>query len=336
MRSVVELARSRCETKAVLLLTAVCMYLLIAEPSVFSSYRVVLVALATSGLVAVGLTGIVVEGQIDLSVGSVVVVAGGVVARLDAPLLLVVTAALVISGLVGLCNWILVCRCGMNSFIATLGTMIAGAGVALLLTNSAELPLGHPQVAESFSSNLLGPITPSVLIFLLGACAVHIFLSRMKVGREFFAVGGNASAASDLGVPVSRRLLGGFLISSLCAGVVGVCQTLSLATAEPTASSNILLLSLAAVIIGGAVLSGGKGSIPGTVLAALALVGLETGLDFAGITGDSQDVFVGLVLLATIVIDRDNLQGLRVDILQRHLPRFSFQSPLAYQFKKEK
>jgi Ribose/xylose/arabinose/galactoside ABC-type transport systems, permease components len=161
----------------------------------------------------------------------------------------------------------------------------------------------------AFGLPLLGPITPRIIIFILVFIAIQMFVSRVRMGREFFAVGGNRQAAFDAGIPVRRRIFTGFMISGFVSALAGVINTLERTTADPTAGSTVLLASFAAAIIGGNYLKGGRGSIVGTLIGAASLGVLQVALTLSGVQVPVQQIFIGAILLIAVTTDPNSLRA---------------------------
>jgi len=211
--------------------------------------------------------------------------------------------------IVGLINSFFVAVIGINSFIATLGMLFALRGLAFVISDEAPVSLENKDAGIAFGLPLIGPITPRVLIFILVFIAIQVFVSRVKMGREFFAVGGNRQAAVDAGIPVKRRILTGFLISGFVSALAGIINTLERTTADPTAGSTVLLASFAAAIIGGNYLKGGRGSIVGTLIGATSLGVLQVALTLTGVQVPVQQIFIGAILLIAVTTDPNNLRA---------------------------
>jgi ribose transport system permease protein len=141
--------------------------------------------------------------------------------------------------------------------------------------------------------------------------AIQVFVSRVQAGREFFAVGGNRQAARDAGIPVTRRIVTGFMISGFVAALAGIINTLERTTADPTAGSTVLLTAFAAAIIGGNYLKGGRGSIVGTLIGAAALGVLQVALTISGVQIPVQQIFIGAILLIAVTTDPNSLRSVR-------------------------
>ena len=300
--------RRRTEWRGAALLAVVLVVALLFEPLVFQAYDVTLSRLALVGLVAIGLTVVIIMGELDLSVASTVVLSGVVMAKMPT-LLLGVVAALITGLLVGLVNAFFVVKVGINSFIATLGMLFVLRGLALVISDAKPIPLGDITTAIAFGMPFLGPLTPRIILFAVVFVVLMIFLTRMRAGREIYAVGGNRQAARDAGIPVNRRMLTGFVLCSVIASLAGVVDTLERTAADPTSGSTILLSSIAAAIVGGVALTGGRGTILGTLIGALALAVLEVGLTLTGVQVDIQQIFIGTVLLLAVMTDPASLRA---------------------------
>jgi len=297
----------RTEGRAVALLLVVGIGTWILEPVVFTSYPVTLGRIALIGLVALGLTVVILMGELDLAVASTLAVAGVVMASID-NLALGIVVALAVGLVIGAVNAFFVVVFGINSFIATLGMLFFLRGAAFVLSGEEPVRLTNIDAGISFGKPLIGDFTPRILLFILAFVAIHIFVTRVRVGREFYAVGGNREAAYDAGIPVKRRIFTGFMISGFVAALAGVINTLERTAADPTAGSTVLLASFAAAIIGGVLLNGGRGSVFGTLLGATSLGILQVALTLSGVQVDVQNIIIGLVLLLALITDPTTLK----------------------------
>lgn len=298
----------RTEGRGVALLAVVLIAAALFEPVVFTSYQVTLGRIALIGIVALGLTAVILMGELDLSVASTLALSGVIMASIP-DLRLGIVAALATGVIVGLLNAFFVAVIGINSFIATLGSLFALRGLAFVISDEAPVSLTNKDAGIAFGLPLFGPLTPRVLIFILIFIAIQMFVSRVKIGREFFAVGGNRQAALDAGIPVKRRIFLGFVISGLVSSIAGIINTLERTTADPTAGSTVLLASFAAAIIGGNYLKGGRGSIVGTLIGAASLAVLQVSLALSGIEVPVQQIFIGAVLLLAVTTDPNSVRA---------------------------
>lgn len=302
------LIRRRTEGRGVVLLTVVVTVALLFEPLVFTAYSVTLSRVALVGLVALGLTVVILMGELDLSIASTVVLSGVVMAQTSS-IPLGIAMALATGLAVGLVNAFFVVKVGINSFIATLGMLFVLRGLAFVISDAKPVPLDNISAAIQFGRPLLGPLTPRILIFVLVFVMIQVFLTRMRAGRELFAVGGNRQAARDAGIPVTRRMFTGFILCGVIAALAGAIDTLERTAADPTSGSTILLSCFAAAIVGGVVLNGGRGSLIGTAIGALSLGILEVGLTLSGVQVDIQQIFIGGVLLLAVMTDPASLRA---------------------------
>jgi ribose transport system permease protein len=267
-------------------------------------------------LVSVGMTFVVISAGFDLSVGSMMAVAEGLLllfinhAQLN-PLLAVVLAV-VCCGLIGaVTNGIAIGVFKLNFFVTTLGTMILLQGIVLVATNGTTQPIDSAWLA-ALGNNTVG-IVPIPIIICAGLLALAWFLLRFTTfGRAVYCVGGNAEAARMSGISVPWNLVAVYSLSGLCGGIAGVVDAGRLASATPTAGSNIALTSAAAVLLGGASLMGGVGKLAGTTIGVLVLAMLGNGVDLFGLSAYWQDVVTGAVLLVAILFDRAHKSGLLV------------------------
>lgn len=298
----------RTEGRAVALLIVVSAVTLFLEPITFTSYQVTLGRLALIGLVALGLTAVILMGELDLAVASTLAVSGVIMASFD-NLVIGILAALVAGVLIGIVNAFFVVVVGINSFIATLGMLFFLRGAAFVISNEEPVRLVARDAGIAFGRPLLGPLTPRILIFIVAFIALQVFVTRVRAGREFYAVGGNREAAYDAGIPVKRRIFTGFMISGFVAAMAGVINTLERTAADPTAGSTVLLASFAAAIIGGVLLTGGRGSIVGTLIGAASLGILQVGLTLSGVQVDVQNIVIGVILLIAVTTDPTTLRA---------------------------
>ncbi len=301
----------RTEGRAVALLMVVWVFTLLFEPLVWTSYEVTLGRIALVGLVALGLTAVILMGELDLAVASTLAVSGVIMASFD-NLLLGVLAALATGLLVGAINAFFVVVVGINSFIATLGMLFFLRGAAFVLSGEQPVRIADVDAGIAFGQPVIGPLTPRMLIFIVAFVALYVFLSHIRVGREFYAVGGNRQAARDAGIPVTRRVFTGFMISGFISAMAGVINTLERTAADPTAGSTVLLASFAAAIIGGVLLNGGRGSVFGTLIGASALGMLQVALTLSGVQVDVQNIVIGGVLLLAVITDPASLRAAAV------------------------
>ncbi len=258
------------------------------------------------GLMGIGVTGIIISGGIDLSVGSVlaliaVIVARQAVAGLTPALCLFLAIAL---GFVfGLVNGLLVTRLKLQPFIATMGTMSIYRGAALIYTDAVPV-IGVPQNYRFFVDGELFPyVRSSIVIFVVFALAVHILLKYTCFGNHVYAVGGNEEAARLSGVRVTRVKTLIYAVGLIGTALAAAVQLGKLGAGDPTTGQGYELNAIAAAAIGGTSMAGGRGSVLGTVLGAILFSGLKVGLIVAGVEMFWQYVATGLVIVVSAYVE---------------------------------
>jgi ribose transport system permease protein len=260
---------------------------------------------AVINIMALGMTLVIVSGGIDLSVGSILAMAGliGTMAIAKGYSIGVgVLAGVLAGGFWGFVNGSLTTGLKINPFIVTLGTLGIVRGLTLIISNG--LPV-H-ELPEKFSYLGEGKLAgvPFVLWVLL-ACAlgVHVILEHTKLGRYAFTIGSNEAAAFYAGIPVSFHTTAVYAISGMLTGLAGMVEASRLMTGQPTAGQGYELQAIAAVVIGGGSLRGGEGSVTGTLIGALIMGLLSNGSDLLGISPYLQQAIIGAVIILAVWVD---------------------------------
>jgi len=271
--------------------------------------------IAVIAIVAIGMTLVIITGGIDLSVGSLLALsavlaarfirdwAGGVQAGLVG-LLLSCLAAVLICGVVGAFSSAMITRFGIPPFIVTLAMMLVGSGLAYILAKGQSIY----QIPDSFvwlgrGADFFKLPNAVVLMILLYALA-HVLMSRMRLGRYLYAVGGNREAARLSGVPVERVLLFAYVASALLAGLGGVIMASQLKSGSATYGNMYELYVIAAVVVGGTSLSGGEGRMLGTLTGAFTIAVIQNGMNLTNVESYTQKVVLGLVILGAVLLDK--------------------------------
>lgn len=300
-------------------------YFSVMAPNFLSAANAVIVSkhVALNAFLAIGMTFVIITGGIDLSVGSIVglcaMVAGWLVLNgVDTGLgwtiwfntWEIVGLTLLVGIGVGLINGILITRLNVAPFIATLGTLYIARGAALLSSDGRTFPnlsgteefgtAGFPLIG---SGSLLGL---PVMIWLLVAVALgaHYVSRRTPLGRHIYAVGGNERGAALSGVKVNRVKLFVYMFSGFCAGLVGIIIASQLQAAHPATGETFELNAIAAAVLGGTSMSGGRGRIFGTIIGAFVIGILGDGLIMMGVSSFWQTVIKGVVIVLAVVIDQ--------------------------------
>jgi erythritol transport system permease protein len=279
---------------------------------------------AINAFLAIGMTYVIVTGGIDLSVGSVVGLVGMVAGALltygvpvhflhltiypSAPV--VIALALGVGVVVGAVNGLLVTRFSVAPFIATLGTLYIARGAALLISSGETFPnlVGKPEYGnQGFpflgAGSVLGiPVSIGLLVII--AVAAAYVAARTPLGRQIYAVGGNERAAALSGVYVNRIKLIVYIISGALAALAGLIVSSQLVASHPASGSTFEMNAIAAAVLGGTSLAGGRGTIGGTIIGAFVIGVLSDGLVMMGVSEFWQMVIKGVVIIAAVVLDQ--------------------------------
>ncbi len=266
----------------------------------------VLLQVAEVLLVASGMTLVIATGGIDLSVGSVMALAGATAAvSLGRGTAAAVAAALAAALLVGVVNGALVARARVQPIVVTLATLIAGRGLAQVVSNDGQLVTVADAGFLSLGRAHLGPVPVQVLGALAAAAAVAFLLRATAFGRYVLAAGGNAPAARLAGVPVSRTLVTVYAASALLAGAAGVIQAARLGASDAAKIGlNVELDAIAAVVVGGTALQGGRATLLGTVLGALVMQVIATSFNMLLLPYALSLVLKAAIILVAVYLQR--------------------------------
>jgi ribose transport system permease protein len=261
---------------------------------------------AINAIVAVGMTYVIISGGIDLSVGSLLAVAGVVLAlalKAGWPVPVAALAAVAVGALSGLANGIGIAFGRLPPFIMTLGMMSVARGAALLATDGRPVSgfsAGFRSLATGHVAGIPAPIVLTLVIYLLS----HLVLARTRFGRYVYGIGGNEEATRLSGVPVRFHKTMVYGVSGVASAIAAIMLTARLNTAQPIAGVNYELDAIAATVIGGTSLSGGDGSLGGTLIGALTMGVLRNGLNLLGVSSFLQQLVIGVVIIAAVLIDR--------------------------------
>lgn len=287
-----------------------------ASPYFFTFNNIVgiLVATAVNGLLAIGVTFIIITGGIDLSVGTAMTLAAVMSAVFvnywGLPVILGVLAG-ILSGIVtGLINGVMVSKLKLPPFIATLGMLNVARGLSLVITDLSPsyFPL-ETNWREIAMGSILGSVIPgfeipnAVLIMFVSAIVAGLVLSKTVVGRYTFAIGSNEEAARLSGVNVSLWKMIIYAIGGFFVGIAGVVIASRLNSAQPALGLGYELDAIAAAVIGGVSLSGGEGTILGTIIGAFIISTLTNGLRILSVPQEWQIVFTGLIIIGAVYLD---------------------------------
>ncbi len=280
----------------------------------FSWQRLLVMVLQVSiiGLLAIGVTQVILTGGIDLSSGSLVALSAMIAASLaqtpnaravfpsltDLPVIIPVAAGLATGALAGLVNGSLIAYTGIPPFIATLGMMVSARGLARYYTRGQPVSM----LTESYTG--IGDGAVPVFIFLVTAVIFHVLLRHTRYGKYTYAIGANVQAARVSGIRVGRHLMVVYTVAGLLSGLGGVVSSARATSGQAGMGMSYELDAIAAAVIGGTSLSGGIGRIAGTVIGTVILGILTSGFTFIGLDAYIQDIVKGGVIVLAVVADR--------------------------------
>ncbi len=260
------------------------------------------------GIIAIGTCFLMIAGEFDLSVGSVFAVApmlGALIANTGVPMAIAFITSMVAAGLIGLLNGIIVTEAKIPSFIATLGSMMFFRGV--LLAVSGGFPIDYFGEETGFLNALGGKIffgmRASGIWFVLATIIFSIILNQTRYGNHVFAVGGNAGTAKAVGINVKRVKIINFIIAAVLAGLAGFTMFGRFHSIDPTAGQLLELEAIASSVIGGALLTGGYGSIAGAFIGAFLIGVLRSGLILVGAPAYWYQAFIGVILVISVIFN---------------------------------
>jgi len=290
-------------------LVLLCAFLSVSTDTFLSSrnFLNVMDQITVLGVMAVGMTFVILIGGIDLSVGSVLALSAMVMGYLGNtqhwPFVAAIAAALVVSAICGLVSGLMVTRLHMPAFIATLAMMSMARGVASIITNGEQI-VGFPD----WFSNLaiirhFGFLTVTVGLMVVITVVAWVVLQFRPVGRSLYAIGGSPEVARLAGIDVRAATIGVYALCAALAGLAGVILSARLDSAQPSSGVGYELDTIAAVVIGGASLSGGVGGIGGTAVGVLIIGFLRNGLNLLEVSPFIQQVVIGLVIALAVATD---------------------------------
>ena len=306
-------------------LIAVILFFSLTVPTFLSTANLILMSkhVALNAFLAMGMTFVIITGGIDLSVGSIVglcgMVAGGLILygidlQIGYTVYFNVVEVAVITLLVGIAigaiNGLLITKLNVAPFIATLGTLYVARGLALLSSDGQTFPnlqgnpdLGTTGFAFLGSGRILG-LPVSVWILVIVALAAAYIAKYTPIGRQIFAVGGNERAARMSGIKVDRVKMFVYMFSGFCAAIVGIVISSELMASHPATGNSFELNAIAAAVLGGTSMSGGRGTIGGTIIGAFVIGILSDGLVMMGVSSFWQMVIKGIVIIVAVVVDQ--------------------------------
>ena len=263
---------------------------------------------SVNALIAFGMTFVILTGGIDLSVGSTLALSGALVAGMIAsgldPILAMIIGV-VIGGVLGAVNGLLITKGKMAPFIATLATMTIYRGATLVYTDGNPITgIGDSFIFKFVGRGYLFNIPVPVILMVMAFVLLYVLLHKMTFGRKTYAIGGNEKASYIAGIKIDKVKTLIYALSGMMASVAGIIITSRLNSAQPTAGQAYEMDAIAAVVLGGTSLSGGKGRIFGTLIGALIIGTLNNGLNLLGVSSFYQQIVKGIVIIIAVLLDR--------------------------------
>jgi ribose transport system permease protein len=263
-------------------------------------------------IVCTGATFVVLMGSIDLSVGAVVLLVGAVSAKVENSIGIgatIVLVAAILGGLLGLVNGIIYAYGAVPSFVVTLGSLSIFNGLGLQILQGRAISVNSGAL-DTIAIGQWIPRVQNITIFAVAVWGIGVLISqRTRFGRYMYLIGGGESVARNSGVPVRRYKLYAFILSGLVAGFGGILAVARLGAAGPTLGEELLLNSLAAIVVGGTSLSGGVGGPHRTLLGVLIIAILDNGLNLLGVTAYPQLIIKGAVVITAVLVSQTRRQG---------------------------
>jgi len=274
----------------------------------FSNFTAILFSTVVIGTLALGTTFVIITGGIDLSIGTgmtlCAVMAGTFLITWNLPLGLGLLLTVLFGGLIGFVNGFNVSVLGLPPFIATLAMMLVAQGLALVISGSAPIYFNAlPEFSKISTGELIPKVPNGVLVLAVLAILSAILLTRTLFGRYTFSIGSNEEATELSGINVRKWKILIYTVAGLFTGFAGILISARLGSAQPATGMGYELQAIAAVVIGGTSLTGGRGSIIGTIIGALIISVLNNGLRIMSIPQEWQNVILGLVILAAVYAD---------------------------------
>jgi ribose/xylose/arabinose/galactoside ABC-type transport system permease subunit len=261
---------------------------------------------AIMGVVSIGMTYVIITAGIDLGVGSVVAVTGMIIASMvnsGVPIIVTILVGLLIGMACGIINGFFITRFNLAPFIVTLGMMAAARSITLVYSDAQTISVYKDPFLQLLRTGSVVGIPVMILITIVLFLIANYILSNTVFGRHVYAIGSNKKAANVSGINVKRIEMMVYIIAGILAGVGGLMMTARLGSGTPLAGVNLELMAIAAVVIGGTSLSGGRGTIFGTLIGVLLINVLNTGMNLMNISSNYQGLIMGSVIILAALID---------------------------------
>ncbi|MBU3190370.1 ribose ABC transporter permease [Clostridium bowmanii] len=305
-----KLKNSLLKYKSLIGLLILCLVISVITPRFLTipNIKNVFTQVSVNAVIAIGMSFVILTGGIDLSVGSILAISGAVAASIiksTGNIYLAIIVALAIGSTVGLINGVLISKGKIQAFIVTLATMTIFRGVTYVYTNGTPIS----GLGESFSvignKTVLGLPIPVVFTIIVFGLAYYI-LSQTRYGRYLYALGGNEDSARLSGINTDKIKTLVYVICGAAAALSGIIVTSRIGSASPNAGVGFELDAISAVVLGGTSLSGGEGSVVGTIIGALIIGVLNNGLNLVNVSPFYQAIIKGLVILLAVIVEKKN------------------------------
>ncbi len=286
----------------------------LASPQVFPTYSNITNILFSGvviGVLSLGATFVIITGGIDLSVGTgmtlTAVMSATFIVNMGLPVWLGILLTLLVGAVIGAINGTNVAILGLPPFIATMAMMLVCQGLALVVSNKAPIYFDlhdHSGFIWLSTGNLIPSFPNAPLVLLVAALIAYVILSKTILGRYDISIGSNMEATALSGINVKKWLIIIYALAGVFTALGGIMIAARLGSAQPATGAGYELQAIAAVVIGGTSLSGGKGSIVGTVIGAMIIAVINNGLQIISVPQEWQNVILGIVILVTVFIDQ--------------------------------
>ncbi|MBU3181979.1 ribose ABC transporter permease [Clostridium psychrophilum] len=296
------------KNKSLVALLILCIIISFISPTflTFSNITNILTQVSVNAIIAVGMCFVILTGGIDLSVGSILAISGAVAASLISSglnIILAIVMTLAIGAVIGFINGVVVAKGRIQAFIATLATMTIFRGVTYVFTNGNPISVANDNFLNIGSGDLFGIPLPIIIIVVVFIVAWYV-LTQTRYGRYVYAVGGNEESSRLSGINTDKIKCLVYVLSGIAAALAGIIVTSRIGSASPSAGSGFELDAIAAVVLGGTSLSGGEGTIVGTIIGALIIGVLSNGLNLMDVSAFYQSIAKGIVILLAVLADR--------------------------------
>ena len=291
-----------------LLMALICVLFTFGTQGLFlntQNIRNILVSASLNGIIGIGMTFVLITGGIDLSVTGNIIMTSLLVSKMmmsGVNWAVCLLAALVIGALVGIINGYAIGKFGMVAFVVTMAMNLITTGYGKLFSGVLTL-YGFPEVHGIFCKYLLGIIPGPVIMMAVVAVIASLILRYTNYGRKLYAVGGNVKAAWMSGIKTSKVIIIAYIISGFLCGLGAILMTSKLMSASSTMISNTEMDAIAAAVLGGTSLSGGVGSVFGTIIGAITIAMITNGLNLMGVSPFAQEICKGLIIFVVVAVD---------------------------------